>query len=233
MVDQPPAETESGATSFLGFTWYYSKGSIIKFLRCEQCGKAYAYEMLRGADGENFRLANMRLRSKLERSCDPVPCPDCGWYQQQMVHRLREKHLAWLQFLAQALVPISIGVLVVFMSIAVDLSGNPGDRLSYIWYVLPLLGFAVMLAAAAAMFILRKVLCDEYDPNVESVEARKRRGRARALGRISLEEIQRQAGPLPEKSPPESEEHRIQNSPGEVTMPNEEIQEPKGRVITE
>jgi hypothetical protein len=229
MVDQPPAEPESGATSFLGFTWYYSKGSIIKFLRCEQCGKAYAYEMLRGADGETFRSANMRLRSKLERSCDPVPCPDCGWYQQEMVHRLRMKHLAWLQLIAQALVLISIAVLVVLMSIAVDLLENPGERRSDIWYLLPWVGWVVTLAAAGALFILRKVLCDEYDPNDESVEVRKRQGRARALGRISLEEIQRQVGPLPEKGPPEAQENRIQNSPDQVSMPNEEIQEPKGK----
>lgn len=69
-------------------------GSILKMVRCEQCAQDYVYVLTRSAEGQGRSLlfldnegareraasrAERRLREKLERSCDPVPCLHCGW----------------------------------------------------------------------------------------------------------------------------------------------------------
>ncbi len=90
-------------------------GSVIKLVRCEQCSHEYGYKMSRKVSGRAFsalglnnqnasdaatNLANRRLRRAIARSCDPVPCPSCGWYQEEMLARLRRTRFKWVDTLA-------------------------------------------------------------------------------------------------------------------------------------
>jgi hypothetical protein len=78
-----------------------ARGSAVKTVRCEACHCQYAYRLSREAVGtsSDFLVADAQaakqnasdeLRKLLERECDPVPCPTCGWYQRNMVRRARQ-----------------------------------------------------------------------------------------------------------------------------------------------
>ena len=77
-----------------------------KVTPCENCDIRYAYMMERRAEAviDSFLListkkADRQAREVAERSLalqfdtssDPVPCPECGWYQKDMVQSQRDK----------------------------------------------------------------------------------------------------------------------------------------------
>jgi hypothetical protein len=91
-------------------------GAVVRRVTCEKCSCAYAYEMVRSARGAGTSAyllnnagaedrartqANKRLRRELQRGIDPVGCPDCGWYQADMVREARRRKL-------HAIVPTAI-----------------------------------------------------------------------------------------------------------------------------
>jgi hypothetical protein len=86
-------------------------GSAIKQVCCEKCQTHYGYEVVRRATGEGnspyylrnnaakneaMKMADRRLATKLARAIDPVPCPDCGWFQKSMVMELRRRAHRWM-----------------------------------------------------------------------------------------------------------------------------------------
>src|SRR5688572_20468934 len=86
-------------------------GSVPKFVRCEQCGFEYVYELTRRASGQGTSFlfldnegaesaahaaAHQALVAKLEDAIDPVPCLGCGHYQADMVALLRRRYLRWM-----------------------------------------------------------------------------------------------------------------------------------------
>src|SRR5438874_2630964 len=90
-------------------------GSIVRDVTCEKCGCAYHYRLVRrgeghghspyhlnnrGAERRAHDRAQRRLAKMLARDVDPVPCPDCGWIQQEMVHEVRRRRLRWLNVVA-------------------------------------------------------------------------------------------------------------------------------------
>jgi hypothetical protein len=103
---------------------YAHSASIRKEVVCEHCECRYGYEMTRSArstgnsilwlDNEGARerartRAIRRVERSLEQSCDLVPCPDCGWYQRDMVGKIRLRRIVILT--ALALIPaIAVGV---------------------------------------------------------------------------------------------------------------------------
>jgi hypothetical protein len=83
-------------------------GAVTKRVTCEKCSCAYAYEMVRqargagtslyfldnaGAENRAYAQANKRLRRAFERGVEPVACPDCGWFQSEMVEEARRRTL--------------------------------------------------------------------------------------------------------------------------------------------
>jgi len=36
------------------------------------------------------------LQKQLDADCDPVPCPKCGWYQEDMIKKIRRDHRVWI-----------------------------------------------------------------------------------------------------------------------------------------
>jgi hypothetical protein len=121
---------------FYGIDWTVTRsGSVLKFVRCEQCNHDYAYWMHRkiehssfsvlgldnrGASGRAGNEAATRLRQSLLNSCDPVPCPECGHFQDAMVLRSRRIRLVWLWNIAIALIPLSV-----FAPVAVRAFSDP------------------------------------------------------------------------------------------------------------
>ena len=97
---------------YLGNTYTATAaGSVLKLVHCEQCNHEFGYKMSRKAAGDAFSTlglsnqraadaaetqAGKRLQRKLAKSCDPVPCPECGLYQPEMVARLRVVRFKWL-----------------------------------------------------------------------------------------------------------------------------------------
>jgi hypothetical protein len=181
-------------------------GSVLKVLRCEQCGTEYGYQMTRSAQGGGTSLlfldnqgaqdraaqaASARLVAKLENSCDPVPCPQCGWYQAEMIPRVRRLRYRWLQNTGIALFPIS--AFLVMAAAIIHAANERQARLPvFVWvfWGVVILGFL----AAIALLILYYRLSARYDPNREDVEHRKRAGLARALTGTSLAQARRPAG---------------------------------------
>jgi hypothetical protein len=101
---------------------------VPKLVTCEECGLEYVYLMKRTAEGEGTSLlfvdnagaqnraaqeAHEALIYKLQTSCDAVPCPACGHYQEHMIPRARYHHNRWMLKAGLALVPFAaIGMLV-------------------------------------------------------------------------------------------------------------------------
>jgi hypothetical protein len=97
------------------------KGTIRKDVTCELCSKEYSYELSRKGSGRStgFILSNAALMEARERAqanlakilsnaCDPVPCPYCGWYQEDMVLRARQLRYRWMNQVGLYLFPISV-----------------------------------------------------------------------------------------------------------------------------
>jgi len=54
--------------------------------------------------GGDFASANRRLRKELDAAVEPVPCPECGWYQPEMVREARARSFAWTNWIVLGLV---------------------------------------------------------------------------------------------------------------------------------
>jgi hypothetical protein len=89
-----------------------AKGSTAVAVRCEKCAQKYYYKLtctaiarggaLYGIGQEKAkrfarRMAKKKLSQMLETEIRAVPCPHCGWYQEEMIPVLRESHLRSLR----------------------------------------------------------------------------------------------------------------------------------------
>src|ERR1051326_3619522 len=86
-----------------------ASAATVKQVTCEKCGCHYAYMMFRRATGRGHsaylldnRGASNRAQSRAEKkldeqleTCDPVECPDCGWFSREMVETTRRKSWKW------------------------------------------------------------------------------------------------------------------------------------------
>src|SRR5437867_349294 len=84
-------------------------GQQTKLVACEKCGGEYVYVLKRegkgtgrspmyldnaGAAQRASKEAGDDLQRQLKEEDDPVPCPDCGWFQKTMVSDLRYSRMA-------------------------------------------------------------------------------------------------------------------------------------------
>jgi hypothetical protein len=150
------------------------RGSTIKTVTCERCGKEYSYSLKRTGRGRgtNFLLgssgsseaasrAQSSLLHKLANDCDPVPCPKCGWYQEHMVQKARTLKHRWVKKTAFALFPLSV-----LMGIAGFMALIAENGFGFLTV------FLLTLAALAALAVpglplLRHILIRHYDPNYD------------------------------------------------------------------
>jgi len=104
------------------------RGTTWKFVSCEHCQERFAYQLELVGRGEDHDLlfldseasagraqakAEQNLLLKSKNVVLPVPCPNCGMYQDDMLEILRdEMSMNWLQFVGCVIVLLSFGLLV-------------------------------------------------------------------------------------------------------------------------
>lgn len=163
-----------------------AQGTVWKIVTCSHCRQRFAFQLelettgtVVGAplslDDEGARSAQARAEenlSKLARNIVfPLPCPNCGCYQPDMVDRLREE--------GTSNAPTIAGILVAVLSLIPLAFSVP-----YIWVATVigmLLGFGLIGYAdwAAA----------RWNPNAGDSEPRKARGRKRTVWGKELDRL--------------------------------------------
>ena len=134
---------------------------------CEKCGCRYAYDVTRRGGGRSAnrgraqRQAQTHLARKIATAVEPVACPDCGWYQADMVAEIRRRQHRWTSW-AAIFVPV-LGVFTVAIVGAVldRSSGDFFDKNAVL--VLILVGLAIL--AGPAFPLVRRFLARRLDPN--------------------------------------------------------------------
>jgi hypothetical protein len=176
-------------------------GAALKLVCCEACAVGYVYRMNRsvqqmetssfflnnaGAEAGAASKAEAQLRDELERSVDAVPCPACGWYQQNMLRKARTEHR---QGMLYAGIYLTVGVIAlaligVVINTFAGLANNPLMSWRIFWGM-----FVAMTIPGLALIAARFALAARYDPNSEDVETRKQIGQDRAIPREEFESM--------------------------------------------
>lgn len=157
---------------------YTSKvsGALVKKVRCESCYKHYVYQMHRtgtgtgssplfldneGASGRAQSGAMLNLIHQLENTVDVVPCPNCGWYQDDMVKKARRGYRRWMLSVGACLTLGLVPVAVIGNFINTGLDGRePTIPTNYFWTAIG------AIALIGVCFIVgRTYLTSIYDPN--------------------------------------------------------------------
>jgi hypothetical protein len=162
------------------------RGAVWKFVTCARCQQGYAYLLELEATGECHDLlfldgegSAQRARAQAERSLLqksrnsvlPVPCPNCGFYQDEMSRQLKEA--------------ASINRLQVAGAVIVLLSFIPLlFAVSYLW-VLTL----ILAIAGLAVLSYGYVVALRFDPNAGDPEPRKLLGQKYAVWGPQLAEL--------------------------------------------
>jgi hypothetical protein len=162
------------------------KGAVWKFVSCSHCQQGYAYlleleataeaEDLLFLDGEGAKeraraAAEENLWHKSRNIVLPVPCPTCGWYQEDMQRNLQDGasinrlQIVGAVILALSLVPLAFSI-------------------PYLWvltFVLAVVGVALLAYGYVVAFC--------FDPNAGDQEERKALGRKHAVWGEQLAEL--------------------------------------------
>jgi hypothetical protein len=155
------------------------QGTSWKVITCSHCRQRYAFLLELETTGTDVgpplwldgEGATKRARARAEENLSkmarnlvyPLPCPNCGCYQPDMVDRLRAEGtsnaptIAGLIVAALSLIPLAFRVPYIWVATAVGVSVGFG-----------LVGYADWAAA-------------RWDPNAGDPEPRKARGRKRAV----------------------------------------------------
>jgi hypothetical protein len=152
--------------------------AVWKFVSCAHCQQPYAYLLELKATGEDQDLlfldgqgSKERARTQAERNLlqqtrnvvAPVPCPQCGCYQDDMLRLLKaEDRINWLQIIGAAITVLSFVPLVL---------GIP-----YLWVLT-----IVVAAAGLGVLTYGYVVAHRFDPNAGDPEPRKAIARRNAV----------------------------------------------------
>jgi hypothetical protein len=154
------------------------RGAVWKFVSCAHCQQRYAYLLELEATGEDHDLlfldaegsaqraqaqAEQHLLQKSRNCVLPVPCPNCGFYQEEMAQQLKEE--AWTN-------PAQVAGAVIGLLSLLPLACN----IAYNW-VLTL----VLAAAGLTLLAYGYVLAFRFDPNAGDPEPRKAIGQVHAV----------------------------------------------------
>jgi hypothetical protein len=176
-----------------------SVGQVFKVVTCEHCSGQYVYLLKRKADGfatgfhfldftgagdVAVREAEAELRRTLERDRESVPCPSCGWYQADMVARLRKDHYCGM-FL--------VGVLSLYGAVLMGVIGLV-SRWSRAAELVKSSGSFIECAASLAavgwsLILIRKLLATRVRPNNIDAEERKDLGRRLAVTKAAFDRL--------------------------------------------
>ena len=161
-------------------------GAVWKFVTCAHCQQPYAYLLELEATGEDHDLlfldgkgsaeraraqAEQNLAQKSRNVVLPVPCPNCGFYQDDMARNLKDeasinpRQIAGAVIALLSLVPLML-------------------EIPYIWVL------TIVLAVIGLALLARGlVLTFRFDPNAGDPEPRKALGRAHAVWGEQLAEL--------------------------------------------
>jgi len=185
------------------------EGSVVKLVCCEQCQLEYVYQMTRKAEGSGSNLlfldsegakdraqsgAMAALSKKLYWSCDPVPCPACGWYQEHMVARARYLQYRWPLRLALVLLPLG-ALAFLLASVLTGIHEHRPTEDSKIQAILAWVLVGACALGLPGLLLVRRHLQRRYDPNQVDVEERKKYGQYRALPKEDYLKIIRNSEP--------------------------------------
>ena len=167
-------------------------GTTLKKVRCESCYKHYHYQMERTGIGSGSSLlfldntgasqraqseATQNLLHQMESTVDVVPCPNCGWYQHDMVMTARKSYLKWM---------VNVGACLMLGMVPVGVIGNfINTDIGHREPVIPTDYFWLTIGAVALLgvgFIVGKLyLASRYDPNKQDPQTSIALGRQRAI----------------------------------------------------
>ncbi|MBS0202578.1 MAG: DUF3592 domain-containing protein [Planctomycetes bacterium] len=170
-----------------------SSGAARRRVVCEKCGQEYFYVLKCSvvatarsvlflenelAEERATRAADEQLEEALANQISPIPCPQCGWYQADMVAEIRESYGQWMIF---AGIGAFFCMCASFVGTAATHTGDGPHRFSntvrIVWACL-LIFFIVL---TATLFWGRRVLSARYDPNQTDADERRRLGKALAF----------------------------------------------------
>lgn len=154
-----------------------SAGAAWQTVHCERCNNPYHYALVRrgeatvraafgvgqsSAETRAEKTSQYRLMQALEKGVEIVPCPSCGWVQDDMVREARRRTARWLLFLAAlcfgAGVCLAIYPLGESLSVA-DPEVTPAEKNR------ATVGFLIGLGAAIALLIVRRTIQSTINPN--------------------------------------------------------------------
>jgi hypothetical protein len=160
--------------AFRGYRW--------KSIRCRHCQLEWAYKMVCTADGEGrspYFLDNDGAKQRaqqdalknldwvLDNGTWDVPCPQCGFYQPEMIDRLRKKryegHYKWG---ASLLAVGGTGALVVGLWLLSQVQST--EPIEPIVVIAAALGMAALVIPAVAVLGLRRRGLRRHDPNADA-----------------------------------------------------------------
>jgi hypothetical protein len=162
------------------------RGAVWKRVSCAHCQQDYAFLLELEATGEDHDLLFLDAKGSAERAraraeqnlaqkgrnvVIPVPCPNCGSYQDDMARLMKdERSVNRLQI---------VGLVIAVLSLIQLTLGIP-----YIWILT-----VVLAAIGLALVIWGYVLAFRFDPNTGDPEPRKALGRAHAVWGEQLAEL--------------------------------------------
>jgi hypothetical protein len=155
------------------------QGVAYKHVQCEDCGTDYYYRMMRdalggatswlflnqqGAQAAALRKAKEKLEKQLSQESDPVPCPQCGRFQQHMIAYARREYLPWMRGAGRLLALLACPLLLV------SCITTPGNNLIF---TNPFgVAGAVVLGIGVGLIALRIALSQRFDPNTMDQQRR-------------------------------------------------------------
>jgi hypothetical protein len=173
------------------------RGALWKVVSCDHCQQRFAYLLELEATGEDHDLlfldgegsaerararAEQNLLQKSQTCVLPVPCPNCGFYQDDMARLLKEQ--AWINPFQAAGAVIAV---LSFLPLAFDIAWG--------WVLTVVLGLAGLAVLAYGY-----VVAFRFDPNAGDPEPRKALGQRHAVWGEQLAELLA-AGPNADPGP--------------------------------
>jgi hypothetical protein len=119
-----------------------------------------------GAQRRAQGQAQAVLEHKLKKECDAVPCPKCGWYQDQMVAKMRDEYYLWIWY---------TGLVVAFAGAVV---GTLGSAYAVFDQTMRSLGIGlavpgiVLIAIGIGAIVWRMQLAAQFEPNKAPLKER-------------------------------------------------------------
>jgi hypothetical protein len=171
-ISEPDVKINAGGDEAMIYVWRDYKttisGTVVRRVTCEKCACAYAYELVRAASGAGTSMylldnsgaeyrartrANKKLRRALERGVEPVQCPDCGWFQADMVREAQRRKARGL--MPAAAICLTLAGAIALLMGALWLSPPPGGGPTN-WSPVGVFGGAGAICLAIRWFMMRQ-----------------------------------------------------------------------------